>query len=56
MTNNNTIRHIINAKSGSKLEKAVLQILKDMEANLKRLKDGYQKKIETQQIKIERRL
>lgn len=54
--NENTIRKTVFAEPGSKLERIVFQVLKDMEANMKRLKEDYEKKIEKQQKKMERRL
>lgn len=51
-----TIKQVVHAKSGSKLEKAVLQILQDMKANIARLKENYKTKSEKQQNKIDRRL
>ncbi len=44
------------AASGSKLEKVVMQLLKDMDANRKRLKDDFIKRKEKQLKKLERRL
>jgi hypothetical protein len=54
MSKDNTIRLTVNAEPGSLLKKAVMQTLKDMEANRKRLKDDYAKKVEKQRKKIER--
>ena len=56
MNNENTIRQTVYAEPGSKLERVVFQILNDMETNMKRIKEDFDKKIEKQQKKIERRL
>ena len=56
MNNENTTRITVYAEPGSKLERFVIQNLKDMETNKKRMKEDFEKKIEKQQKKIERRL
>ena len=56
MKNEDTIRQTVYAEPGSKLERVVFQILKDMEDNMNRLKADFEKKIEKQQKKIDRRL
>jgi len=44
------------AESGSKLEQAILQSLKDVDANRKRLREEFKNRKEKQVKKIERRL
>jgi hypothetical protein len=56
MSNDQTIKQVVQAKPGSVLEKTVSQILKDLQTNLNRLKETYQKKTEKQQNKIDRKL
>jgi len=56
VANDKTIKHTVIALPGSKLEKSIFQALLDMEANFQRLKMEYQKRLQKQQTKIERRL
>ncbi len=43
---NNEMRSTVNAEPGSKLEQVVLQLLKDIEANHKRLNEAFKKRKE----------
>ncbi len=53
---NNEIKITINAEPGSKLERAVFQLLKDVKEIGKQLMETFQENKKKQQKKIERRL
>lgn len=52
----NEIRFTVNAKPGSKLEQAILQVLNDIETNRNRIMKAFVERKEKQRKKIERSL
>lgn len=52
----NEFHFTVSAEPGSKLERVVQQLLKDMEANRKRIVETFSERKEKQRKKIERRL